>query len=322
MIFEKVSDSVYYTSKDSGRSGRSSFYVIDLQEEGLALIDTGIQGTTKDQIKHVLSELQKDISDIKRVFLTHVHHDAIGGYFDLLNMKADFTLYASIHYRYAFPQIKQFLKEKAFLMDRSDTLSFAITGDPFQKIKKVGPVKLIRDGDSIQLGEHKLFFFHYGGHSTGHMLFLYTNGKVLFGGDSLTIQAGSYENYSIDNTGALRDFQRSLNFIEQLKFRKFCPAQDIAINKTDTNYEIGAIRSTIEHRNYVIESYLEEMGMTKLKRLTADIYERQGVTWNSPWDKLIAKTTINAHLKHLMKQGKVEKHTKNKKDPYFMLSNG
>ncbi len=158
-------------------------YVYVLEGDPLCLIDTGVAGAEKD-IATALQKLDKDLSDIEVILLTHSHPDHIGAA-------------ASIQ-RQSKAQVWAHAGEQAWIEDiERQGCERPVPG--FDKLVggSVTVDRQLTDGDILSLGQGlTLKVLHTPGHSAGSISLYEEETGVLFSGDVIPQPGGMpiYEN--------------------------------------------------------------------------------------------------------------------------------
>ncbi len=316
MNVDKVTEHVLHL-RDTTRQGEiSAFYLID--DEELSVIDAGIRGHAADQFLEGAAELRRKPSDLKHIFLTHMHHDSMGGVLELKAIAPDAKVHAPRPAAGAVRDPEAYLKTKCFPRDKSEKVYFAVRNDPFQDLQFVKKPAGVDDGDKFTLGNGTLFAIQLGGHTAGHTMYFLSTERIMFSGDACGIYPGSHSNYVVDGTGSLADFKKTLKFLDGAKIGFLCPGHDSPSWGTSVKESIHGTVSAMEQMDYNIQLILSDIRMARLERLANDVYQLLGVSWDHPWHQLAPKPTMHAHLTSLVKQQKVLATSKDK-DSYYKL---
>lgn len=143
-------------------------YVID--GERLFLIDTGVAGAEKD-ISIVLQKLDKNLSDVEIIILTHSHPDHIGA--------ASLIQHQSKAFVWAHPNERTWIEDVERQGQERPVPGFAkmVAGS-------VSLDRLLNDGDVLPFAEDLTFrVLHTPGHSAGSICLLSEENGILFSGD-------------------------------------------------------------------------------------------------------------------------------------------
>ncbi len=174
-------------------------YIIDGEE--LCLIDTGVAGAEKD-ISLALQRINKKLSDIDIIILTHSHPDHIGA--------------ASLIQRQSGAHIWAHPNERAWIEDiERQGQERPVPGFDKLVAGSVELERLLSDGDVLSLGDGLTFrVLHTPGHSSGSIALLSEEDGILFSGD-LIPQPGSMPIY--EDVASLADSLVRIAEIQNLK---------------------------------------------------------------------------------------------------------
>ena len=295
----------------------NSIYMIDDTE--IALIDAGIQGGAAELVKEGLAELKRPLSELKHVFLTHGHHDTIGGAVEIKELAPHVKVHLPNPLMKYAEKIGVFLKTECFRLSKSSRLYFAVRSDPFQDLQLPSELEAVNDGDKFNLGKGTLFTIMMGGHSLGHTMYFYSRDRVMFSGDATAIIPASYNNYLIDYSGNMEDFQKALKFLEGARIEYLCPAHDASNRGSMAKEAVHGVKSAMEQLEYTIQVILSSVRTATASRLADEVYSSLGAQWPAPWHQLAPEPTIQAHLQNMVKKQLLIK--SDDKEPYYKLAN-
>lgn len=145
-------------------------YLLNGSEHSL-LIDTGLG------ICNIYDEVHKLTDKPVTAIATHIHWDHIGGhkYFpDFYAHKAE-TDWLNGKFPLSADTVRKMVVDRCDLPDGFDVTTYEM----FQGT----PVKLVDDGDIIDLGDRKIEVLHTPGHAPGHLCFWEKERRYLFTGD-------------------------------------------------------------------------------------------------------------------------------------------
>lgn len=145
-------------------------YLLNGSEHSL-LIDTGLG------ICNICEEVKELTDKPVTAIATHIHWDHIGGhkYFpDFYAHKAE-TDWLNGKFPLSADTVRELVVDRCDLPDGFDITTYEM----FQGT----PVKLVDDGDIIDLGDRKIEVLHTPGHAPGHLCFWEKERRYLFTGD-------------------------------------------------------------------------------------------------------------------------------------------
>ena len=181
------------------------------------LIDTGLG------IENILEQVQKLTDKPVIAVATHIHWDHIGGhkYFPNFYAHEAELNWLSGEFPLTMEQIKGYVVEDCDLPDGFDVEQYEF----FQGM----PTKILKDGDSIDIGGRQIEVLHTPGHSPGHMCFYEKERGLLFTGDLVYIGTLFAYYPSTDPAAYLSSIQR----VAALPVKKVLPAHH-DLNVPDT----------------------------------------------------------------------------------------
>jgi glyoxylase-like metal-dependent hydrolase (beta-lactamase superfamily II) len=163
-----------------GRSGIIAATALET-DDGIALFDTGPEST----FRRVASELEKlaiKLTDVRHVFLSHIHFDHAGAAFRFAESGA--TIY--VH-----PRGAPHLIDPARLIESATRIFGADMTRLWGRIASVPEknVRVLNDGDVIRLGGFEVKAVETPGHASHHHVYHW--GETLFGGDVGGVRLGT-----------------------------------------------------------------------------------------------------------------------------------
>jgi len=149
-------------------------YMYLIIDEGVHLIDTGVNGSEKI-IADYLESIGRNIAEVESILLTHSHPDHIGGA-KLIKELSHCTIYACE-------------QEKTWIEDIDVQFKERPIPNFYNLINKSVEVdKVIRDGDILSLATGiTMKILDTKGHSQGSLSFLWTEENVIFTGDAIPV---------------------------------------------------------------------------------------------------------------------------------------
>jgi len=157
-------------------------------EESALLIDTGL-GVCN--IKDVVDSLT-DLPVLAAA--THVHWDHIGGHrhFDAIAVHEAEVFWLEGGFPLSVESVRRMLVQDCELPEGFDPDTY--------RLFRGSPSRILRDGDSIELGNRNIRVIHTPGHSPGHLCFWDETFRFLFTGD-LIYRGTLYANYPSTDPG-------------------------------------------------------------------------------------------------------------------------
>ena len=140
-------------------------------EEGIVLIDTGLNTKTFEVICRNLKYWGLDQQRVSKVLLTHAHYEHSGNCFRFVSEGADIYIHAA--------------EAEAIRKGDDRIAEYRFFGsEPYQPVQDCIAVN---NGDRIEAGEYTFEVIHAPGHSEGSVIYkLTTEGKtILFTGDTV-----------------------------------------------------------------------------------------------------------------------------------------
>ncbi|MFT9848825.1 MBL fold metallo-hydrolase [Aneurinibacillus sp. REN35] len=208
-------------------------YVIDGGSE-LALVDTGA-GLGIDQILQNIVEDGFSLERVKYVLLTHGHADHAGGTKKLLE-KIDAQVLCSSHTATYLEQGD----EEAISLSMAKKAGFY----PMDYVFESAPVdRVVKEGDVITVGRHKIEVIETPGHSRDHISFLMNTPekRYLFGGD-LIFYEGRVATQCIPDCNVF-DLGNSLRKLKEKQIDALLPGHDMFVLNHAQDHITKAIES-------------------------------------------------------------------------------
>jgi len=151
--------------------------------DGLTLVDTGLPGSAP-AIADAIRGLGHSPADLRRLVLTHAHHDHVGSVPEILEWSTDLTVLA--HFADA-PAIRV---EETVPPPRLEDWERPIYDQVNSSIPAAEPVPVrvdreVDDGDAVDLGGTSAIVLSVPGHTPGSLALFLPKPGVLFTGDTV-----------------------------------------------------------------------------------------------------------------------------------------
>jgi glyoxylase-like metal-dependent hydrolase (beta-lactamase superfamily II) len=275
---------------------------------GWALVDTGLHTDDGERaLRAALADAGIAMSDLRRVFVTHVHPDHIGMAGTLESSGAEIVMHGpeADHARRLWSGGTELI-DAAFAWfarhgmpsDVDDEMRKAWVGmghrvDPIERIEPVD------DGDVIDLGDRRLRVIWTPGHTDGHAA-LYDEGDgVLFAGDHVLPHITSNISlYPWSREDPLGDFLGALRAVRALRVRRVLPAHGDAFDDLG-----GRVDELLEHHRIRLGAVLDLVQGRERDAyaICRDLFPRLR---NAHEERFALAETL-AHLRHLERRGSV-----------------
>ncbi|CAH1105242.1 unnamed protein product [Psylliodes chrysocephalus] len=230
------------------------------------LIDTG-DADVPQYINHLKSVLNYEKFDLAHIFITHWHHDHIGGLSDILNEFKEKTKHCQI---WKYPSCKD-------------------------EINKNERIELLKNGQEFAVEGATLRVHHTPGHTDDHVVLHLLEDNVLFSGDCILGEGTAvFED--------LYDYMHSLNEIAELKSAVILPGHGNVIQDP-----MEKIKFYIAHRKQREEQIIEFLNSHRNETfneadLVKNIYEDLPQNLSKA-----AQNNVGHHLMKLLREQKVMK---------------
>ena len=143
-----------------GPLGNNSYLAVDLSTKLAAVIDPAMGSTI------IVSEALKNNYQITHIWCTHAHFDHISGIDEVLN---------------ALPSNPSIFLHENDLSLWQQNGGAKLFNFPFET--KTSPTHLLKNDETLQLGNLKIYFYHTPGHTAGHVIYHIKEEDVVFSGD-------------------------------------------------------------------------------------------------------------------------------------------
>jgi glyoxylase-like metal-dependent hydrolase (beta-lactamase superfamily II) len=201
-----------------------------------------------------------------------------------------------------------------------DELQAALHSHPGFKYgsQKELPLTLLKDGDTLAVGDYHLTCVQTPGHTQGHMCLYETAKKILFSGDHILIDITPNIQLWSDTENPLDEYLASLDKVLELDIELTLPGHRRLIH--DCKGRIDELKRHHHHR-------ADEV-LALLKKGQGNAYQvAAGMTWDiacDTWEefpvqqKWFATGEALAHLKYLEEQGLIKKRLRDDITQYYL----
>jgi glyoxylase-like metal-dependent hydrolase (beta-lactamase superfamily II) len=276
----------------------------DAATGAVALTDCGVPSTYDRVLEWALPKIGIDVADVRWVVLTHGHPDHMGGHPGLKG-KAPFKVAAPLEDVIWVESVDRQWH------DFWDTFPGAFALAPAQRDEIVAmcggdlPVdRIVRDGETFELGERKLEFVLTRGHTRGHCALFERTTGLLFSGDDVQI-------YGIPTSSGtsvyaplyddVDDYVNGLERLRALPFTKLCPAHHLPVER-DEGLEL--IERSIAFTKEMDALVADLLAHAEQPLTTADVATAVGTfCGTSPPVSIQTVYTAVAHLRRAARNG-------------------
>jgi glyoxylase-like metal-dependent hydrolase (beta-lactamase superfamily II) len=176
---KKIHDGIFFIKGQDDFIPDSHVYLLgDPTTHDLSLIDAGLMGKGDHKIQSIKSA-RFDLSDIKRVIMTHTHFDHISCIFELLEHIPHAELWIHVHEAATIENGEEKIVYGMDLLENMCKAQFGLAKGVFSlKINRK-----LEDGENLELGGMTWRVMHIPGHSPGSIGLYCEKEKILIPGD-------------------------------------------------------------------------------------------------------------------------------------------
>ena len=294
----------------------NSYLITD--KEDLLIIDTGMPiRASLGYLEEKLIESGFKIKDIRKIIITHLHIDHIGGAGYLQKVSG---APVSIHEKEAgfISRLVNYPEEsvKAFriMMYKSgvpknmiDRMMFFHPGISNQAVySKINYNANVRDNDIITVGDRELRVIGTPGHSIHNICIYDDENEILFSGDHILPKITPNIRMPLGEDNPLGEYLRSLEKVSKLKVKYYLPGHG------DINSNLQERIKTLKCHHY--QRLLETFRIISDKPLSAyEISSKMKWDIEMPWEdfptiqKYFAIGEALAHIRYLQENNVIEK---------------
>jgi glyoxylase-like metal-dependent hydrolase (beta-lactamase superfamily II) len=302
-------------------------YLLKGKERNL-IIDSGMdKQECREALMSAFQELDTNLEKTD-FFITHLHVDHFGLASDLASssstiyLNAPEAIFWGVHDRWTegfkhgkkngFPreELDKFIRETPDFLKilPLEEMRNAVEVYRGESSSQVGRLRIVGDGESINVGEYSLRCLTTPGHSSGHLCLYEPEKKLLFSGDHIleTITPAIFL-WPGENRNPLNEFIESLEKVNALEVELVLPGHRGTFRQH--RGRVSELKNHHFHREHEIAAVLESNG--KSGKTAYEI--ASGVSWHIPlpWEefttelKWMALAETLAHLKSMQDQKKV-----------------
>ena len=275
---------------------------------GWALVDTGLHTEEAEHaLRSAMTEAGLDLSDVRRVFVTHVHPDHIGMAGLLERSGAELVMHGpeADHARTLWQSgtalvddAYAFFRGHGMPPDVDDEMRKAWVGmgrrvDRFERITEAS------DGDTIDLAGRALRVMWTPGHTDFHAVLFDPADGTLFAGDHVLPHITSNISlYPWSRDDPLDDFLTALEAVDRLPVRRVLPAHGDPFDDLH-----GRVAQLLDHHHRRLERVLEHVRGRERDAyaICRDLFP---VLRNAHEERFALAETL-AHLRYLERRGKI-----------------
>jgi glyoxylase-like metal-dependent hydrolase (beta-lactamase superfamily II) len=288
-------------------------------DAGWTIVDTGIHWKAGVETwRYAFEKLDMKPNEIEKIVLSHFHPDHFGmaGWLQSLAQEAGRSV--DVHISEREDQNAEQVWRGNSSMDFGAWLRFnglpaafaatvdASMDDTFRMtLPHPAPMKQIKAGDFVKMGERQFHSIHAPGHSDGQLLFYDESDQLILSADhilmTITPNIGLWEH---SDPNPLGNFMASLRDLRNMDVRLALPGH----RKLIENWA-GRIDELLEHHEHRLSVALDaiEKGVKTPYEVTLKIFDTSRFTAHE-WRFAIAETL--AHLELLQHEGKIRKDEK------------
>ena len=280
------------------------------QGKDLALFDTGLNTPQAyETLVKDLSGIGFSVSDIKQIYLTHVHtdHCSTAGLLQkesgaMINLSAEaFEEYQ--HFRNTDVTVKKLRTYYAHQGMPSPLIDLVI--EEYEDIRSIisefKGVNILKEEEACEFGNRQFDVLFTPGHAAGHVCFFFRENGFLLSGDHVLPYIAPILSPDIFNNDylPLATYLNSLKTIENLPVTTVYPGHGTSFN--DINERLADIRKHHHKKNLLVLDHVN----TKPKS-TFDISSEMTSPTLSEFDKFLALNETLTYLKELTAEGAIK----------------
>lgn len=275
---------------------------------GWALVDTGLHTEDGERtLREGVGAAGIELSDVRRVFVTHVHPDHIGMSGTMSQAGAEIVMHApeARHARKLWSGDQELLDESyrwfarhGMPPDVDDSMRAAWVAIG-RKVDPLGPIVEVADGERVDLGGRPMRVVWTPGHTDHHACLVDEENGVLFAGDHVLPKITSNISlYPWSRDDPLGDFLGALRAVRALPVTRVLPAHGDPFDDLP-----GRVDELLEHHRERLAKVLEIVDGRERDAYAVcrDLFP---VLRNAHEERFALAETL-AHLRYLDRRGKI-----------------
>ncbi|MHA1908453.1 MAG: MBL fold metallo-hydrolase [Candidatus Thorarchaeota archaeon] len=280
----------------------SSYLIVD--GDAAIIIDPGTAG---DPGKEILDFVKKiglnPKSDIIALLCTHGHPDHIGGA-SVLRKATGASIMIHKDDAEMVTDPTSFIK-KRLRLDFGGRMKMKVDTGPLRvNYRSTEVERMLKDGDTIQVGNTSLRVIHTGGHSAGHCSFYDAGRKMLFCGDEVNNFPNDPRKFYVDLSGSLSARSAGISRLSELVVEYLMPSHDVHHMLRDVPLQFKEARDSIIQFQDTVLSHLAARGEADLEQMIFDIEQARSIP--TPTDDYgLFTTTLEVCMRDLSRAGLV-----------------
>jgi glyoxylase-like metal-dependent hydrolase (beta-lactamase superfamily II) len=232
----KIIDGVYSVPGQDEMIPDSHTYIVgEPSSHDLSLIDPGLTGKGHYKIESI-KKMGIELTDIKRVIMTHTHFDHIGSLAEIKRKIPEAELW--IHVLEADP-LENGDERTVYGMEMFEQMCRMQYGtQPGAFTLQTG--RKLKGGETLEIGEMQWEVIHVPGHSLGSIALYHRPKKILIPGDVIYADnaIGRFDLHGADGA----ELKKSLMRLAKLEVEVLLPGHNRVVTKLQSDYALQTLR--------------------------------------------------------------------------------